>query len=581
MSTPITRFAPSPTGHLHIGGARTALFCAAYAHGHGGRFVLRIEDTDQKRSSEAAAAGILEDLAWLGITWEDGPAFGSIGGDARGVGPYYQSQRLDLYNAAIQKLIESGQAYPCFDTPEELAEMRKEAEANKQTFIYRQSEGYDHAQALKRAESEEHVLRFKMPAKAVTVQDEILGEVVFPYEELDDLVIRKRDGFPTYHFAVVVDDKAMGVTHVIRGQEHLNNTPRHVALMGALGYPVPVFAHLPLIFNPDGSKMSKRDKIKFAKKKLQESDELMKLDIVQLEQVTGVMQHRLARFIMDIEEIHHPYRELNQQWPPIRKMLLKEEQSAEIANKLCELLEVHPPEIDVEDFRRSGYLPEAVVNYIALLGWNPGEKEADGKDLERFDRAYLDSKFDFGRVGKGASKFDREKLRAFNFDLIKSMEPTEFARVWRAWAERYDEALVQRLSAEDMQMLAPAVQPRAATLSEASQPVAYLFKDAESIEYDEKAVAKFMHKGEPAGADVLRDFAPRLAELEPFAPEVIEARLAEYCEHEGLKMGSLAQPIRIALTGAAVSPPLGVSLAALGKEEALRRIERCLSAVGV
>ena len=248
---------------------------------------------------------------------------------------------------------------------------------------------------------------------------------------------------------------------------------------------------------------------------------------------------------------------------------------------LARKLNVELPEIEVEDFRRSGYLAEAVVNYIALLGWNPGEKEADGKDIERFDRAYLDAKFDFGRVGKAASKFDREKLRAFNFDLIKSMEPTEFARVWRAWAERYDEALVQRLSAEDMQMLAPAVQPRAATLSEARQPVAYLFKDADSIEYDEKAVAKFMHKGEPAGADVLREFAPRLAELEPFAPEAIEARLADYCEHEGLKMGSLAQPIRIALTGAAVSPPLGITLASLGKDESLRRIERCLSAVGV
>lgn len=552
MSTPITRFAPSPTGHLHIGGARTALFCAAYAHGHGGRFVLRIEDTDQKRSSEAAAAGILEDLAWLGITWEDGPAFGSIGGDARGVGPYYQSQRLDLYNAAIQKLIDSGQAYPCFDAPEELAEMRKEAEAKKQTFIYRQSKGYDHDSALKRAESEEHVLRFKMPAEAVTVKDEILGEVVFKYEELDDLVIRKRDGFPTYHFAVVVDDEAMGVTHVIRGQEHLNNTPRHVALMEALGYSVPAFAHLPLIFNPDGSKMSKRDKDKAVRAAVKAAGDVTAED-------AGVDEGVFKK------------------WQKDKSVQLPQDKLVPLAEKL----HVELPEIEVEDFRRSGYVPEAVVNYIALLGWNPGEKEADGKDLERFDRAYLDSKFDFGRVGKAASKFDREKLRAFNFDLIKSMEPAEFAKVWRTWAERYDELLVQLLSAEQMHMLAPAIQPRAITLSEARQPIAFLFVDADAIEYDEKAVAKFMHKGEPAGADVLREFAPRLAELEQFTPEVIEARLADYCEHEGLKMGSLAQPIRIAMTGAAVSPPLGVSLAALGKEETLRRIERCLGAVGV
>lgn len=552
MTTPITRFAPSPTGHLHIGGARTALFCAAYAHGHKGRFVLRIEDTDQKRSSEAAAKGILEDLAWLGITWDDGPTFDSCGGDSRGVGPYYQSERLSFYNEAFQKLIDLGLAYPCFETTEELAEMRKEAEANKQTFIYRQRADYDHASALERAESEEHVLRFKMTAEPVTVKDEILGEVVFPYEELDDLVIRKRDGFPTYHFAVVVDDQAMGVTHVIRGQEHLNNTPRHVALMGALGYPVPVFAHLPLIFNPDGSKMSKRDKDKAVRAAVKAAGDVSAQD-------AGVDEGVFAK------------------WQKDKTVQLPQDKLVPLARKL----NVELPEIEVEDFRRSGYLPEAVVNYIALLGWNPGEKEADGKDLERFDRAYLDSKFDFGRVGKAASKFDREKLRAFNFDLIKSMEPGAFAKVWRAWAERYDRALVQRLSAEDMHMLAPAVQPRAATLSECRQPIAYLFVDAESIEYDEKAVAKFMHKGEPAGADVLREFAPRLAEVEPFAPDAIEARLADYCEHEGLKMGSLAQPIRIALTGAAVSPPLGVTLASLGKEESHRRIERCLAAMTV
>jgi glutamyl-tRNA synthetase len=262
----VTRFAPSPTGHLHIGGARTALFCAAYAGGASGRFVLRIEDTDQKRSSEAAAAGILDDLVWLGITWDDGPTYSDgahgCGGDDRGVGPFYQSQRREHYGKHLDRLIDAELAYPAFETPEELAEMRKAAEAEKKTFIYRRPADYDHAAALKRAESEEHVIRFRMPEAPVTVRDEILGEVTFPYEELDDLVIRKKDGFPTYHFAVVVDDELMGVTHVVRGQEHLNNTPRHIALMNALGFRVPVFAHLPLIFNADGSKMSKRDKDK-------------------------------------------------------------------------------------------------------------------------------------------------------------------------------------------------------------------------------------------------------------------------------------------------------------------------------
>jgi len=528
------------------------LFCAAYARGHAGRFVLRIEDTDQKRSSEAAARGILEDLAWLGITWDDGPAFDSCGGDSRGVGPYYQSERLSIYNAAFQKLIDAGLAYPCFETTEELAEMRQAAEAKKETFIYRQRADYDHASSLKRAETEEHVLRFKMPAKPITVKDEILGDVVFPYEELDDLVIRKRDGFPTYHFAVIVDDEAMGVTHVIRGQEHLNNTPRHVALIEAMGYRVPAFAHLPLIFNPDGSKMSKRDKDKAVRTAVKAAGDVSAQD-------AGVDEAVFKK------------------WQKDKTVQLPQDKLVPLARKL----HVELPEIEVEDFRRSGYLPEAVVNYIALLGWNPGTFDAEGRNVERFDRAFLDEKFDFGRVGKGASKFDREKLRAFNFDLIKSMDPGEFAKVWRAWAERYDEALVQRLSAEAMLMLAPAVQLRAITLSECRQPIAYLFVDADAIAYDEKAVAKFMHKGEPAGADVLRDFAPVLAEVDPFTPETIEARLADFCEHEGLKMGSLAQPIRIALTGAAVSPPLGITLASLGKEESLRRIERCLGAVGV
>lgn len=552
MTTPITRFAPSPTGHLHIGGARTALFCAAYAQGRAGRFVLRIEDTDQKRSSDAAAKGILEDLAWLGICWDDGPPFNACGGDPRSIGSFYQSERLSIYNAAFEKLIATGDAYPCFETAEELAEMRKAAEARKETFTYRQRPDYNHAQALARAAREEHVLRFKMPPKPVTVKDEILGEVVFPYEELDDLVIRKRDTFPTYHFAVVVDDEAMGVTHVIRGQEHLNNTPRHVALIHALGYRLPVFAHLPLIFNPDGSKMSKRDKDKAVRAAVKSVGTITAPD-------AGVDDQTFAT------------------WQKDKSVQLPQDKLVPLAQKLG----VELPEIEVEDFRRSGYLPEAIVNYIALLGWNPGTFDDQGRNVERFDRAFLDASFSFDRVGKAASKFDREKLRAFNSDLIKSLPPADFAAAWRAWAERYDHELTTRLTPEQMLMLAPAVQPRTVTLSEARQPIAFLFATADTIVYDDKAVAKFMHKGEPVGTEALRDFTPSLAALSPFTPESIETLLADHCEREGLKMGALAQPIRIALTGAAVSPPLGITLAALGKEESLRRIERCLGVVGV
>lgn len=557
---PITRFAPSPTGHLHIGGARTALFCAAYSRGKGGRFVLRIEDTDQKRSSEAAAAGILEDLAWLGIDWDDGPEHdgpsGTTGGDDRGVGPFHQSQRREIYDRFFQTLIEAGVAYPAFETPDELGAMRKAAEAEKKTFIYRQPADYDHAAAMERAKTEEHVLRFKMPPEPVTVHDAILGEVTFPYEELDDLVIRKKDGFPTYHFAVVVDDHEMGVTHVVRGQEHLNNTPRHIALMGALGFDVPTFAHLPLIFNPDSSKMSKRDKDKAVRAAVKQNE--------------GVKQ-ALSNSGTDDEQEHFA------KWLKDKTIQLPQDRLLAIA----EQLRVELPEIDVEDFRRSGYPPEVVINYIALLGWNPGVKTDDGKDLERFDRAYLDEHFDFGRVGKTASKFDRDKLRAFSFDTIQAMEPAAFVEAWRAWASRYDAALLDELSAETMLMLAPAIQQRAAVLSEARQPIAFLFADDGSIEYDEKAVKKHVLKGEPSGLDLLRGFRDELAGLAAFEPEAIESAAASFCESRetpsgAVKLGKLAQPVRVAITGSAVSPPLGVTLAALGRARSLARIDRLL-----
>jgi glutamyl/glutaminyl-tRNA synthetase len=268
MPGTVTRFAPSPTGHLHIGGARTALYNWALARPDG-RFLLRVEDTDRARSTEEAAAGILEDLAWLGIHWDEGPAFGEpgseLGGDPRGVGPFRQAERLDHYAKAVEALIAHDLAYPAFETPEELDALRTAARAEKRTFRYRRAEPFDRDAALERMGREDHVVRFRMPTEAVTVTDRVIGAIEFGEEHLDDFVIRKRDGFPTYHLAMVVDDEAMGVTHVLRGQEHLNNTPRHVALQRALGYREPVYAHLSLIFNADGSKMSKRDKDKAAR----------------------------------------------------------------------------------------------------------------------------------------------------------------------------------------------------------------------------------------------------------------------------------------------------------------------------
>jgi len=253
-TTPIirTRFAPSPSGHLHVGGARTALFCWAYAKKRGGRFILRIEDTDVKRSSDAASMAFLEDLAWLGIIWDEGPKLEHIGGGE--YGPYFQSQRLETYNKSIHKLISEGHAYRAFETPPELDAARERARLEKRPYRYDRAAlklSHDQVQQYL-GDGKPHVVRFKIPdgLERVTFRDEVRGEVTVERTELDDFVIRKADGYPMYNFAVVIDDELMGVTHVIRAQEHLSNTTRHVMLQDALGFRRPVYAHISLINNP-------------------------------------------------------------------------------------------------------------------------------------------------------------------------------------------------------------------------------------------------------------------------------------------------------------------------------------------
>ncbi|MFM7807475.1 MAG: glutamate--tRNA ligase, partial [Planctomycetota bacterium] len=257
--TIVTRFAPLPSGHLHVGGARTALFCWAYAKGRGGTFLLRIEDTDQKRSSDASSVGFLKDLKWLGIDWDEGPEFEGCGGGVSG--PYFQSERVDIYNRHLTQLVDAGKAYYAFDTAEELERKRAAAKAAGVAYRYDGSESVARSKGeVERllAEGRPAVIRFRTPVGPITIKDEILGEATLPAGEVDDFVIRKADGFPTYHFAVVVDDELMGVTHVLRAQEHFNNTAKHMVLQDALGFRRPTYGHLPLIFNPDGSKMSKR-----------------------------------------------------------------------------------------------------------------------------------------------------------------------------------------------------------------------------------------------------------------------------------------------------------------------------------
>ena len=552
----VTRFAPSPTGHLHIGGARTALFCWAFARRHGGRFVLRVEDTDRARSSEASTRGILEDLAWLGIHWDEGPAFdgegGALGGDPRVVGPFSQSERIAIYTAELDRLLEKDLAYPAFDTPDELAHRRAEAEARKETFRYRRPADWDRDRALGRLrEGESCVIRLRSPQEAIVVRDEVLGEVRFEAGELEDFVIRKADGFPTYHFAVVVDDALMGVTHVLRGQEHLMNTPKHVALQEALGFPTPHYAHLPLIFNPDGSKMGKRDKDKAVRREAQrhEGTEARRVGLE-----LGVGEEEFERWVGD----------KTRQLP------------ADVLRGLATALGVELPEIDVDDFRRSGYLAEVVCNYIALLGWNPGEKNADGTDLERFGMDYLASHFSIERIGKKPSKFDREKLRAFNADTIqKGLSAAEFAARWKLWLGRYDPSTLAALG-DRFELAAGAVQARATTLADAIEPVRFALIDDDAVEFDEKAVEKVLRENGGEGLQVLQKATTALEAINPFTPEEIDSRIREWAEQTGIGMGKAAQPIRVAVTGSTTSPSLGETLALLGPESVLSRIRRCI-----
>lgn len=618
----ITRFAPSPTGHLHIGGARSALFCWAFAQraemehrarggtaGGGGRFMIRIEDTDQARSSEESARGILEDLAWLGIEWDDGPrldyepfaqakdgpapptlargARRTIGAETRDVGSYFQAQRAaaGIYNAYIESLVKAGRAYPAFETPEQTEAMRREFVARKQTFKYPRPADvlpgvFNEARWARAQKGDRHVVRFLMDADAVVVHDQVLGDMRIAPGEVDDFVIRKADGFPTYHFAVVIDDELMGVTHVLRAQEHLANTPRHVAMQRALkrldtGEPFrhPVYAHMPLIFNMDGTKMSKRDKAKTARKAVK--DAIAKdrsITVATLAPALGVAEKDLAGFIAaDNDRI-------------------------DIAAALAGRLNVNLPEIEVYDFRRNGYLPEAIINFIALLGWNPGMKMDDGKDLEKFDRDFLARHFAIDRIGKTNAKFDRAKLLSFNSDYIGKLSDAEFAARWRAFLAEYEpEALAALFRSpgghagatgiDRFALLASTIKPRAKTLRDGLTAARFALVADGGYEFDPKAMDK-LRAGN--GVDLLGQARQRLAGLgaPDWAPATVHTLLEQLARQLGLPegnagVGQLAQPLRVAVTGTAVSPGIAETLAILGRESTLTRIDRCLAAAAV
>ncbi len=542
-----TRFAPSPSGHLHVGGARSALFCWAFAANHDGTFLLRIEDTDQKRSSDAASRGFLEDLAWLGLDWGEGPEWhGRGGGDT---GPYEQSNRLDIYERYLTQLIEAGHAYRAFETPEELTEARRTARQEKRAYRYdRAALDLDpDTVAAWVAEDRPHVIRFKVPDDApIVIQDAVLGEVRVEAGELEDFIIRKADGFPTYHLAVVVDDHLMGVTHVIRGQEHLANSPKHALLQDALGFERPTWAHVSLIFNPDGSKMSKRDKDKALRA------EVRSRGVEGPPEGSGIEDDRWQAWLGD------------------KTMQLETEE----ASLLARLLGVELPAINVDDFRRAGYMPEVLLNYLALLGWSPGG------DREQFDLAFIREHFSLDRIVKSPAKFDRAKLLAFNLDAIQDMDDDQFVVRLQAFCQDFEPEFLEAMTTHQFKTFALANKARSKTFRDPLDSGRFFLAADEDVQWPAtKPVRKALCKGEPSGFDRLAAVRELLAAAEPWTPANLEDMLTKWADAncDG-NIGKIAQPIRVAVSGGPVSPPIFDTLDILGRAATLARIDRCLAA---
>ena len=541
-----TRFAPSPTGYLHIGGARTALFNWLVARQTGGKFVLRIEDTDQARNIAAADEKLMADLRWLGLAWDEGPGVGGVGGQ------YHQSRRRDRYQAAIERLLAAGDAYYAFDTPDELDAMRQQAQRENANFRYPRPGRFPTADevAEARAAGRPVVVRLKMPPKEWVVRDVVLGSVTFGAGEYDDFVIQKNDGWPTYHLAVVVDDEEMQISHVIRGKEHLMNTPRHLALQELLGYDTPQYAHLPLIFNLDGSKMSKRDKDKVVRTAYQAAAKAGEIEAQEAVSLSGCADPAVF-----------------EQW--LKKNI---QLSSEGLERLADRLGAALPEIDVHDFRRSGYLPEVLVNFLALLGWSAGD------DREKYTPEELVGAFGLPRVKKTDARFDREKLLSFNTEACANASAE---RLLAAFKDYLALQPASPLAGQDDATLARVLELCAGmrVFPDVEMKAGALFRPADELRYDEAAVKKWLVKGEGAGARILRALRGELAEIDDWSAASLDAALRGFGEREGVGLGKVAQPLRIAATGTTVSPAIGDTLELVGQERLLARIDRLLAEV--
>jgi glutamyl-tRNA synthetase len=537
--TTVTRFAPSPTGYLHVGGARTALFSWLLARHSGGRFLLRIEDTDLARSTEQATVQLLDDLRWLGLRWDNVPHM-------------QQSKRLETYNRIIDDLIARGLAYHAYDTPAELDAMRKDAERSKRQFVYRRPDVSPDQAAAWEAQGRKPVVRFAMPVREFSFRDEVLGKaVVMPAEEAQDFVIRKADGMPTYHFAVVVDDAEMGITHILRGQEHTKNTFNHIALQEALHYARPKYGHLPIIMNLDGSKMGKRDRDKKIRQRAQEWLKSWKKSVADLAAATSLGLTRLEKWLADSKQ-----------------QLDFDEQRAVMT--ATGLRDADLPEIFVHDFRRNGYLPEALLNFLALLGWNPGG------DREHMSMEELVQLFSIEGIGRSNAKFDRAKLLAFNTMAAEHATPQ---RLLEAFLEYLGANPESPLNGADNAQLAKllAMKKGFRLLHEVDEASRFLFYRDEDIVYQSDAVEKVLRKGDGQGLSALGDVRVILAGVPAWTPAALEAAVNDYCQTKQLGLGKVAQPLRVAISGGTVSPPIFESLEFLGRKKTLARIDRCLA----
>jgi len=538
----VTRFAPSPTGYLHVGGARTALFNWLWARRSGGTFLLRIEDTDLKRNTPTAAAQVMQDLRWLGIEWDEGPEVGGPNG------PYFQSQRVDIYNKYVRQLLEEGRAYYTFETTEELDAMRAQAEVRKKGFVYSRPQQFPSEADAERARAEGRsvTVRFAMPlGKPIVVSDIIRGRISFDPAELGDFIILKSDGFPTYNFACVVDDYHMQITHVIRGQEHLMNTPSQQALWQALfpGNSPPQYAHMSVTVSDTGGKLSKRERPETLRKVIQEKAKIEP-------EIVSIIA---ANSALSVEDVHD--------FLDGKKM-----PDMPDVERVAEYLEVPLPEINIIDFFRSGYLPETMVNFLALLGWNPGDQR-EIMAVEELIRS-----FDPSRLTKSNSLFDHKKLLAFNMEHLR-IEPREKVLAhFKAYLKEADSPLL----AADDETLVRIIKlcDGARTFDDIERKSVFIFVDDDRIEFDEKAVGKVLLKDH--ALDILHRVREELARMDQFTEQAVEEMLRGLAEEKQVGLGKVAQPLRVALCGTTISLPIFDSVSMLGKERTLRRIDLTL-----